>query len=118
MLTAGQPRDYKAGTVTVAARCDECRFWIIGEQWGDQQKNPPDERLGACHRNAPIPTMGSFEYRVLQALVLIVPKQDNSEEDYSDLVNHWEDARLQEVSWPTTTGQDFCGEFSKRNEPC
>lgn len=113
MLTAATDalRAYKAATMMVAARCDECRFWIMGEQWGEQQQVHPNERSGSCHRNAPRPTMGDFEYRTLQALILIVSAE---QEDLADLANHWEDAPHQQTSWPTTLGEDFCGEFSKR----
>jgi hypothetical protein len=127
MLTAPRPakrseagssrpalRGYKATTVMVAERCDECRFWILGEEWGEQQQEHPNERRGGCHRNAPRPTMGDFEYRVLQALTLLVWEH----EDYADLAKHWEDAPLQGAIWPTTTAEDFCGEFSKREAPC
>jgi hypothetical protein len=116
MLTASSRpvlRDYMAGTVTVAERCGDCRFWVMGEQFGDQPQTDPDERLGSCHRYAPRPTMGDFEYRVLRALMVIMPKDEDG-----DPTDYWEGAELQRTTWPTTAAEDFCGEFSKRDESC
>jgi hypothetical protein len=89
-------------------RCDTCRFWVIGEQWGGaegQEKTPADDRMGTCHRYAPSPTKGDFEYRVLNALVLIAPENEQLEENWEQCIeaNH--------PLWPSTYGIDWCGEY-------
>jgi hypothetical protein len=55
--------------------------------------------------------MGQQEYYVLHALRLIAPRDEMLEE-------HFEEAYLEKVSWPSTEAQDWCGEFSRMDEPC
>jgi hypothetical protein len=97
-------RNYKAATISIVDRCDECRFWVLGEQSSEQSEMPADERQGGCHRYAPRPTTGNFESRILDALWLMARDDD---------LESWDEV-LYPVSWPITEGQDFCGEFRRK----
>ena len=90
-------------------RCDQCKFWGLGEAWGGIEQTPdknydPDDQRGTCRRNAPKPS-GEFEYYVLWFLY-----QSSEAERGPD----WEEFNSQAVSWPVTTGSDWCGEFSRK----
>jgi hypothetical protein len=91
----------------VSKRCDTCEFWVLDDQWGEQEDVRPDNRRGGCHRNAPRPTTGDYEYYVLMALWLIAPENE-------DLENHWEQAYLQSSCWPCTRADDWCGEWKEK----
>ena len=61
-------------------KCRNCTFWVEGEQFGRNKTEDPDDRAGSCHRRAPHPTMGRWEYEVLQHLTLISWNTPNSKE--------------------------------------
>lgn len=90
-------------------RCDQCQFWAFGfdagSQYGEQEDTRLDERLGSCRRHAPRPTIGQMEYLVARALWLLVPGEDQG------LSQSFEEAYLEQCSWPTTMANDWCGEF-------
>jgi hypothetical protein len=91
-------------------RCDQCAFWVVGGAWSGRQPTEnthPDDYLGTCHRHAPSPTKGDFEYRLLNALVLIAP-------DDHDLANNWEECvEACHPIWPSTSATDWCGDFER-----
>ena len=93
-------------------RCDTCEFWDCDDQWStaNDDKRHRDDWIGNCHRNAVHPTLGDYEYHVLQALWLIAPEDD-------DLNQHWEECMLQTSSWPSTNARDWCGEWLQRERP-
>jgi len=84
-------------------RCDKCKFWIKGED--------DDDELGGCHRNAPRPTLGEFEYEVLRHLTTVAWKvqDDPRDKDYMD----WEESRFAATLWPITKADSWCGEFQQ-----
>ena len=87
-------------------RCDLCQFWVLGEQW----RQGADDKIGTCHRMAPRPTMGWFEYEILKHLTTLSWKV-SSEEEQKSKFNDYEEAYLQSCSWPSTTAIDWCAEF-------
>jgi hypothetical protein len=88
-------------------RCDTCEFWVRGEQWGKQKDRHPDERTGGCHRNAPQPTLGDFEYELMKQLTIIANTTETDKE--------WEECRLYRCAWPQTHGSDWCGEWKVKD---
>jgi hypothetical protein len=98
-------------------RCDGCAFWALGEQWTpleSQEGQHADDRLGTCHRHAPRPPTGDFEYEVLKHLTMISWDHATAGQQEDNFKN-WEEAYLQETSWPTTTGADWCGEWQDKH---
>jgi hypothetical protein len=85
-------------------RCDTCEFWDRFDQWA----NMPDR--GNCHRNAPRPTTGEWEYEMLNHITTLSWQYSEDQEKFKG----WEEAALVESSWPSTTGEDWCGEWQKR----
>ena len=87
-------------------RCDHCRYW---EDNDDPATWHADDRRGSCRRNAPRPTLGDWEYQVLNQLTHLTaqlcPGLDKKE------FWNWEEAHGADASWPTTLGHDWCGEF-------
>ena len=94
-------------------RCDTCEFWAPGDQRSYNPKRDPDDREGACHRNAPPATHGGFEYEVLKLLSIIAWERADEEQQQKDF-NDWEEAPLGLSSWPATTGGEWCGEWELR----
>jgi hypothetical protein len=92
-------------------RCDQCQFWDLTYQHGEQQKKHADDRVGGCHRHAPRPTLGEYEYMTLHALILIAKPTD---EEALYLYNFWEEALQEECTWPCTMGSSWCGEFKEK----
>lgn len=88
-------------------RCGTCEFWDRQDQWGGS------DVIGNCHRNAPRPTMGDFEHETLRHLTHISWTHVSDEEKEKEFDN-WEEAELQEVTWPTTAVSDWCGEWQQR----
>jgi hypothetical protein len=89
-------------------RCDHCAFWVVGEQ--REKDLHQDDYLGTCHRHAPSPTKGDFEYRLLHALVLIAP-------DDNDLLNNWEECvEANHPIWPSTSATDWCGDYKQSDQ--
>ena len=97
-------------------RCDSCTFWVVGEQWGgakSQQKHHPDDRLGSCHRNAPQTSLGDWNYHVLEALVLMIGPDAADQNEH--LIQNWEECtHAQPAIWPTTAGNNWCGEYQSK----
>jgi hypothetical protein len=91
--------------------CSLCKYWVFGEQWGSQEKVPPAERQGACHRHAPQPTLGDWEYIVLNLLVEIAPSYSKEELKKTYWWDRWEECRLEPCAWPITKAADWCGDF-------
>jgi hypothetical protein len=94
-------------------RCDTCEFWAPGDQHRYDTSRHEDDREGACHRYAPRPTLGDFEYEVLQHLTIMSWRQADEKQQDEDFKG-WEDAVLECVSWPATTGAEWCGDWQKR----
>jgi hypothetical protein len=97
-------------------KCRNCTFWVEGEQFGRNKTEDPDDRAGSCHRRAPHPTMGRWEYEVLQHLTLISWNTPNSKEKEEDFKS-WEDCELQPCAWPETRAANWCGEFKPKRKP-
>ena len=96
-------------------RCDNCEFWDLDDQWDESHNEGrhPDDYVGNCHRNAPRPTMGNFEYEILKHITIVTWKHATEEEKEREFKN-WEEAYLGEVSWPSTKASDWCGEWLQR----
>ena len=92
-------------------RCDHCRYWEDGEVDADLHA---DERRGACHRNAPRPTMGNWEYQVLNQLTHIT--WEHCKELEKKNFESWEEAHEEFIVWPSTLGKDWCGAFKAKKE--
>lgn len=90
-------------------RCDRCVFWVINEQWNDDDLEE-DEKLGGCHRHAPSPLIGDVAYEILRHLTNLAWEVKPVENEYRG----WEDAPQQDCSWPQTKAADWCGDFLKR----
>ena len=93
-------------------RCDLCKFWVKGEQFGDDETRHVDEKRGSCHRLPPSPLVGDVAHEILEHLTQLVHASDSDlRENYFD---SWEEAPQASSSWPTTEASDWCGEFSAR----
>jgi|SRR5262249_61970372 len=89
-------------------RCDLCEFWVIGEQWRDTER-------GSCHRYAPRPTLGDYEYELMRHLTYLSWDVASDAERESDFMD-WEEAYLGECCWPTTAASSWCGDFVSRGK--
>ena len=98
------------GNAHPTKRCDTCEFWARGDQWEFNEERHVDDRTAACHRNAPRPTLGDFEYELIK-LVAIIAGRDVSEKEWNSW--DWEESMLHVSSWPATTGSDWCGEWQQ-----
>jgi hypothetical protein len=89
-------------------RCDRCWFWELG-RYTDEH---PDDRSGECHRQAPqVPMQHVCEGigRICWAIEEIAKVKHEKDFDYefgSEIYRHG--------SWPSTTGNDWCGDFKER----
>jgi len=93
-------------------RCDHCRYWEDGKIDNNLHA---DDRRGTCHRNAPRPTMGDWEYEVLNQLTNITwehCKLLGRNEEFKA----WEEATDHAAFWPSTLGKNWCGEFKAKKE--
>jgi hypothetical protein len=95
-------------------RCDTCEFWARGDQYPFDENAHHDDRVAACHRNAPRPTLGDFEYQLLSLISLIAWHVGDDDKNNEREFGKWEEATEQTVSWPGTTGSDWCGEWHPR----
>jgi hypothetical protein len=106
----------------MARRCSDCAFWMINEHYGGpallKPTIDPDYVGGTCRRNAPRPTLGDFEFEVLQHLTTVSWAHADEDQKKNDF-DLWEEAYIDRCSWPTTKAEDWCGEFQPResNEP-
>jgi hypothetical protein len=96
-------------------RCDTCEFWAPGDQWPIKEKDPPDDRIAQCHRNAPRASLGDFEFEVLNLLSLIECYVGDTNEKSERETGDWEEACLRSSSWPATHGSDWCGEWQPQS---
>lgn len=99
-------------------RCDACGFWVLSE-YQDTSRNPgrhTDDFVGTCRRRAPSPSNHDIVYELLKHLTHLSWNACTEKERESDFKG-WEEAGLHgSCSWPPTTGSDWCGEFSKKEE--
>ena len=78
-------------------RCDTCEFWDRHDQWEG------DNTRGNCHRNAPRPTIGAFEYEMLKHTTIIAWKYADDEQKKNSVggdFQNWEEAHISFSSWP------------------
>src|SRR5262245_21984614 len=92
-------------------RCDLCTFWTL-LTWHDQSGSHPDDRHGKCCRSPPPASLGGAEYHLRQLVWIIARHYVGDEADEIALLAEWEEAEEESSRWPTTCGNDWCGEWS------
>jgi hypothetical protein len=110
-VTAGESRP---------KRCDQCLHWVEGEEWGGVQPNDGindrDGYRGSCHRHAPVPSRGDWEYEVLNHLSMLSWSTSNENRNDKNW-ERWEEAFIAYAVWPVTRAGDWCGDFERYPEP-
>jgi hypothetical protein len=92
-------------------RCDKCKFWVLSYNLEGHHR---DDRIGVCRRHAPSPTLGDFQFKVLEMLWVLVHNIDPNDEN--GIRETYEEAPQQGCWWPYSTASDWCGEFKAKRK--
>ena len=89
--------------------CATCRFWLAGNAGGRHR-----EDAGCCHRHAPRPSKGQFEFEVMKHLTTLSWQVATVQQKDADF-NDWEDPiGCGDTHWPKTGAIDWCGEYERQ----